>query len=146
MIIGNILCIAAGAGIGALKSAAITCAANEVKTFVTEQFSKDTMENIDNSEIRNTTAYQMSLDNSLNNVADGDPSTIDWKHPQKTLNRNATYASTKIVYLLVMNRWLESHKSEMSDKEYRIRKKALNDAYKVIMPQYQQQINAACMM
>ena len=146
MIIGNILCIAAGAGIGALKSAAITCAANEIKTFVAEQFSKDAMENIDSPGIRNTTSYRMSLDDNLNDVSNGDPSTIDWKHPQKTLNRNATYASTKITYLLVMNRWLESHKSEMSDKEYRTRKKALNDAYKVIMPQYQQQINAACMM
>lgn len=145
MIIGNILCIAAGAGIGALKSAAITCAANEVKTFVTEQFSKDTMENIDSPGIRRESAYIRSEQRNLNSIS-SNPNDIDWKHPDKTIDRKTNIVSTKLTYLLVMNRWLESHKSEMSEKEYQTRKKALNGVYKVVMPQYQQAINASLTM
>ena len=141
MIIGNILCIAAGAGIGALKSAAITCAANEVRTFVAEQFSKDAMENIDSAEIRKMRPYNDSKYCTL--IDPSNPNDVNWKHPDKTVNNRTSIASTKITYLLVMNRWLESHKSEMPDKEYQKRKKALNDIYKVIMPQYQQEVNMA---
>ncbi len=142
MIIGNLLCIAAGAGIGALKSAAITCAANEVKTFVAEQFSKDAMENIDSPKIRHGSSYILSEKCNLSDVS-SNPNDIDWKHPDKTIDRKTNIVSTKLTYLLVMNRWLESHKSEMSEKEYQKRKKALNDVYKVIMPQYQRAINAS---
>ncbi len=138
MIIGNILCIAAGAGIGALKSAAITCAANEVRTFVAEQFSKDAMENIDSAEIMRG---DMTHAVNVRNLQSISPNPVNWKHPDKTINSKTNIASTKITYLLVMNRWLESHKSEMSEKEYRARKKALNNVYKVVMPQYQQQLN-----
>ena len=142
MIIGNLLCIAAGAAIGAIKTAAIGCATSEIKTFVMEQFSEDAMTNIDSPEIRNTSEYTMSTYRNLNDVSNN-PKDIDWKHPDKTVNRKTNIASTKITYLLVMNNWLEEHKSELSEKKYQARKKALNDAYKVIMPQYQQEINMA---
>lgn len=137
MIIGNILCIAAGTGIGALKSAAITCAANEVRTFVATQFSKDAMENIDSPDIKKTQEYSDSTYCPITNVSD--PNNIDWKHPDKTINSRTDIASTKVTYLLVMNRWLESNKSKMSEKEYRKRKNALNKVYKTVMPQYQQE-------